>query len=41
MADVIAVIEDGRITEHGSHAELVAKSGTYARLYAMQAERYA
>ncbi|HEU5318464.1 MAG TPA: ABC transporter ATP-binding protein, partial [Chloroflexota bacterium] len=41
MADVIAVMEDGRITELGSHAELIAKGGTYARLYAMQAERYA
>ena len=40
MADVIAVLEDGRITELGSHAELIARGGTYARLYAMQAERY-
>ncbi len=32
-ADLIAVIEDGRITEKGSHKELVDKNGTYARLY--------
>ena len=41
MADVIAVMEDGRITELGSHDDLTARGGTYARLYAMQAERYA
>jgi ATP-binding cassette subfamily B protein len=41
MADVIAVMEDGRITELGSHDALIARGGTYARLYAMQAERYA
>ena len=40
MADHIAVLEDGRITEQGSHDDLIARSGTYARLYAMQAERY-
>jgi ATP-binding cassette subfamily B protein len=40
MADVIAVLEDGAITEYGSHQELMALGGTYARLYNMQAERY-
>lgn len=40
MADWIAVLEAGKITEYGSHAELMAKGGTYARLYNMQAERY-
>jgi ATP-binding cassette subfamily B protein len=40
MADRIAVIEGGRITELGSHGELVAKNGTYARLFEMQAEGY-
>lgn len=35
-ADRIAVIERGRITEIGSHQDLVAQSGTYQRLYEMQ-----
>ena len=40
MADRIAVIEDGQISELGSHAELLALGGTYARLFEMQAEGY-
>ena len=32
-ADVIAVIDDGRITEWGSHDELLASNGAYARLW--------
>ena len=35
------VIEGGRIVEEGSHAALVARGGTYARMFAMQAEWYA
>ncbi len=40
MADRIYVIEDGRITEQGSHAELLAFEGTYARLFTLQASSY-
>jgi ATP-binding cassette subfamily B protein len=40
MADRIAVIENGQISEYGSHDELLALGGTYARLFEMQAEGY-
>ena len=35
-ADVIFVIENGRIVESGSHAALLARNGPYARLYRTQ-----
>src|SRR5205085_6063806 len=35
-ADVILVVEDGRITQQGSHASLLGQGGTYASLYATQ-----
>ena len=35
-ADVILVMEDGQIVEHGSHAELLAAHGAYDRLYQAQ-----
>jgi ATP-binding cassette subfamily B protein len=39
-AERIAVLEGGRITELGSHAELVAAGGGYAEMFAMQAARF-
>ncbi|MDH5538381.1 MAG: lipid A export permease/ATP-binding protein MsbA [Rhizobacter sp.] len=35
-ADRIIALEAGRIVEQGSHAELLAKGGLYARLHALQ-----
>lgn len=35
-ADTIYVMDSGRIVEQGSHAELLAQGGSYARLYAVQ-----
>jgi ATP-binding cassette, subfamily B, bacterial len=40
-AAAICVLDGGRITERGSHDELVAAGGTYARMYAIQAARFA
>lgn len=35
-ADIIYVIQDGRIIEMGSHSELIEKGGAYDKLYALQ-----
>ena len=35
-ADVILVMKDGHIIEHGNHEELLAKNGFYAKLYNSQ-----
>ena len=35
-ADRIVVMEEGRVVENGSHAELIAAGGTYAALHRMQ-----
>jgi ABC-type multidrug transport system fused ATPase/permease subunit len=35
-ADVILVVENGRIVEHGTHEQLLARGGRYAELYVTQ-----
>jgi ATP-binding cassette subfamily B protein len=39
-ADHICVLDDGVITERGSHEELLAADGQYASLYRLQAARF-
>jgi ABC-type multidrug transport system fused ATPase/permease subunit len=40
MADRIVVLEEGRVTEEGPHAELLARGGAYAAMFNLQAEGY-
>ena len=35
-ADLIHVLDQGKLVESGNHAELLAKKGIYARLYDLQ-----
>jgi ABC-type sulfate/molybdate transport systems ATPase subunit len=36
LADAILVLEQGRIVQRGTHAELVAQAGVYRRIYDLQ-----
>lgn len=40
MADIILLLENGKIVESGSHEELMQKQGEYSRMYNLQAEKY-
>lgn len=40
MADLIVVLDQGRVLERGTHAELVSRGGLYAELYHLQADAY-
>ncbi|MFE4335200.1 ABC transporter ATP-binding protein [Streptomyces sp. NPDC056831] len=39
-ADVIAVLENGRIVEYGTHDQLIASNDRYARMFTLQASGY-
>jgi ATP-binding cassette subfamily B protein len=36
----VLVLGNGRLLEYGTHAELMAHNGDYARMYSLQANRY-
>ena len=40
-ADRIVVMANGRITEDGTHEELLRRGGRYSTMFALQAERFA
>lgn len=40
FCDRIAMFADGRIVEYGTHAELLAKQGEYAKMFEVQAQYY-
>jgi ATP-binding cassette subfamily B protein len=40
MADRIFVLENGRLIEQGTHAELMLQAGPYSELFELQAASY-
>ncbi len=41
LADRIVVLQNGAIAEQGTHAELIARGGLYARMLGIQSQWYA
>lgn len=40
FCDQVAMFAEGRMIEYGSHDELMAKGGEYARMFELQAQYY-
>jgi ATP-binding cassette subfamily B protein len=40
MAELIVVVDDGRVVETGNHGELMARGGLYAELFGLQERAY-
>lgn len=40
LSDKIIVMENGTVAESGTHAELTAAGGEYAKMFALQASSY-
>jgi ATP-binding cassette subfamily B protein len=40
MADLIVVLDGAQVAEVGTHNDLMAKGGSYAELYSIQATAY-
>ncbi len=39
-ADIVFMLENGTIIEHGSHRELMAQNGKYCEMFTKQAQNY-
>jgi ATP-binding cassette subfamily B protein len=39
-ADLIVMLDNGAVQEQGTHEELLAAGGTYARMFRLQAQGY-
>jgi ABC-type multidrug transport system fused ATPase/permease subunit len=40
MADLIVVLDGGRVVDQGSHRELMQREGLYSELYRLQSGAY-
>ena len=40
FCDAIAMFEEGRLVEYGTHEELLARKGKYAEMFRVQAQYY-
>jgi ABC-type multidrug transport system fused ATPase/permease subunit len=40
MADLVVVLDKGRVAEVGTHDDLIGRGGLYAEMYRLQASSY-